>query len=348
MESNTIAVSIIMPVYNSEKYLKSCVDSILSQDFDSYELLLIDDGSTDGSPEICDDVARRDARVRVFHKENGGICEARNYGLQRANGEYIAFSDHDDIVLPGFLSENYRIAKENKADIVKFGRKGLLIRDEKLLSSDVRQFRDEILSNTQVQERFLELRISGAMNCVWDGFFRKAFLDGKRIEFDTRYKKGGEDIDFCSRCFVNAERIVLRSKVYYEHYIRIGISTSTIEDPDRMKKFEFLGDNLAECIPEGGLDSVEHQGQYNVLVARDEVYPSVKYLLKIKKPSREIKETVRLIYHKRGIKQVAVCYLKEASPKWWMFTLLFMKEQYSALIRFMSIYLLIKKVGDFS
>ena len=103
MESNTIAVSIIMPVYNSEKYLKSCVDSILSQDFDSYELLLIDDGSTDGSPEICDDVARRDARVRVFHKENGGICEARNYGLQRAQGEYIAFSDHDDIVLPGFL-----------------------------------------------------------------------------------------------------------------------------------------------------------------------------------------------------------------------------------------------------
>lgn len=348
MESNTIAVSIIMPVYNSEKYLKSCVDSILSQDFDSYELLLIDDGSTDGSPEICDDVARRDARVRVFHKENGGICEARNYGLQRAQGEYIAFSDHDDIVLPGFLSENYKVAKENDADIVKFGRKGLLIRDEKQLSCDVRKFNDETLSNQQAKDRFLELRISGAMNCVWDGFFRRDFLSDHGIQFDTRYKKGGEDIDFCSRCFVNTQCLVLRSKVYYEHYIRIGISTSTIEDPDRMKKFEYLGDNLQNCMPIDSLSTSIHKGQYDVLVARDEVYPSVKYLIGVDNPYTKIREKLIQIYENRDVMRVPVAALKRASKKWWFFSWLFMTKRYWLVTAFVKINMLRKKAGGLS
>lgn len=348
MESNTFAVSIIMPVYNSEKYLRSCVDSILKQDFNSFELLLIDDGSTDGSPDICDEIAKRDSRVKVFHKANGGICEARNYGMQRANGEYIAFSDHDDIVLPGFLSENYRIAKEKNADIVKFGRKGLLIRDEKQLSCDVRKFKDEIISNTQAQERFLELRISGAMNCVWDGFFRKAFLDGKRIGFDIRYKKGGEDIDFCSRCFVNAERIVLRSKVYYEHYIRIGISTSTIEDPDRMKKFEFLGDNLQACMPTDYLSTDIHRGQYDVLVARDEAYPSVKYLIGVGKPDKIIREKLSQIYENRNVISVPPAQLKRASGKWWFFSWLFVTKKYNLVIAFVKVNLMRKKAGGLS
>ena len=345
MRSNKFAVSIIVPVYNSEKYLRNCVDSILKQDFESFELLLIDDGSTDGSPEICDEIAKQDERVRVFHKENGGICEARNYGLQRAQGDYIAFSDHDDIVLPGFLSENYQIAKEINADIVKFGRKGLLIRNEKQISSDVRRFKDEILYSTQGQDCFLKLRISGAMNCVWDGLFRKAFLDEKELEFDTRYKKGGEDIDFCSRCFANANCVVLRSKVYYEHYTRIGISTSTIEDLERIKKFKLLGDNLQTCIPAHLLESNIHKGQYNVLVARDEAYPSVKYLLGVESSYIKIRETLIQIYENRNVVLVPASELKRASSKWWFFSWLFMKKKYLLLTLFVRINMMRKKLG---
>ncbi len=345
MEEKKIAVSVIMPVYNSEKYLKSCVESILTQDFDAFELLLIDDGSTDKSPAICDKIAQENPRVRVFHKENGGICAARNYGLERARGEYIAFSDHDDKVLPGFLSENYRIAKKEDADIVKFGRKGLLIREEKPLSSNVRQFKDELLSHEQVRERFLELRIRGVMNCVWDGFFRKAFLEAFRIKFDSRYKKGGEDIDFCSRCFVSAKRIVLHSKIYYMHFIRIGISTSTLEDPDRMKKFEFLGDNLDACMPADMLSCDLHQGQYDVIVAKDEAYPSVKYLLGAKKSYAEIRKELDRIYQKRMIMPVSAATLKRASSKWWFFSWLYLKKSYLLVTAFVKINLVRKKVG---
>lgn len=96
-------ISIIIPVYNAEKYLCSTVDSILSQDSLDYELLLIDDGSKDKSGKICDEYARQDGRVRVFHKKNGGVSSARNLGIDKASGEWMLFVDSDDLVLPSAL-----------------------------------------------------------------------------------------------------------------------------------------------------------------------------------------------------------------------------------------------------
>ena len=96
-------VSIIFPVYNTEKYLPRCLSSILSQSFTDFELLLVDDGSTDGSGAICDAFAEKDGRIRVFHKENGGVSSARNLGLDEAKGEWIYFVDSDDEVLPNGL-----------------------------------------------------------------------------------------------------------------------------------------------------------------------------------------------------------------------------------------------------
>ena len=93
-------VSIIVPVFNVAPYLEESISSILSQSFTDYELLIVDDGSTDGSYEICDQLAEKDSRIRVFHKENGGVSSARNLGLKNAEGEWICFVDSDDILLP--------------------------------------------------------------------------------------------------------------------------------------------------------------------------------------------------------------------------------------------------------
>lgn len=111
-------ISVIVPVYNADKHLHCCIDSILAQSFTDFELLLIDDGSKDSSGRICDEYATKDSRVRVFHKENGGVSSARNLALDKVQGEWIAFIDADDYVKKEYLIDLYNDAVANNADFV--------------------------------------------------------------------------------------------------------------------------------------------------------------------------------------------------------------------------------------
>ena len=110
-------ISVIVPVYNVEKYLRKCIESILNQTFREFELILVDDGSTDSSGKICDEYALKDSRIKVIHKENGGASSARNAGLDVAKGEYIGFVDSDDWIEMDMYGELYRLIKENNTDI---------------------------------------------------------------------------------------------------------------------------------------------------------------------------------------------------------------------------------------
>lgn len=117
MESK-YAISIIVPIYNMEKLMRKCLDSIMAQSFQNYECLLIDDGSKDGTSAICDEYAACDPRFTAYHKPNGGLSDARNYGLDRAQGEYTIFADPDDWMDTEGLDKLYEKAIESKADIV--------------------------------------------------------------------------------------------------------------------------------------------------------------------------------------------------------------------------------------
>lgn len=110
-------ISIIVPVYNVEKYLKKCLDSILAQTFIDFELLLIDDGSTDSSGKICDEYGRKDERIKVYHKDNGGLSSARNYGIERSNAPFLGFVDSDDYIDADMYEVLYRNLKNEDADI---------------------------------------------------------------------------------------------------------------------------------------------------------------------------------------------------------------------------------------
>lgn len=113
-------ISVIVPVYNSEKYIRRCVDSILTQSFSDFELLLIDDGSSDMSGRICDKYAETDSRIRVFHKQNGGVSSARNLGLTNAQGEWVTFVDSDDFVYDSYL-DNYDVYNSYSFDLINQG-----------------------------------------------------------------------------------------------------------------------------------------------------------------------------------------------------------------------------------
>lgn len=114
-------VSIILPVYNVEKYLERCLESIVNQTYRNLEIILVDDGSQDSSPQICDDWAKRDARIKVIHKENGGLGFARNTGIENFTGQYVLFVDSDDYIALETVERAYKLQKQYQAEMVFFG-----------------------------------------------------------------------------------------------------------------------------------------------------------------------------------------------------------------------------------
>lgn len=117
MDKEQPLISVIVPVYNVEKYLKKCVDSITSQTYKNLEILLVDDGSTDSSGQICNEFEKNDARIKVIHKKNGGLSDARNAGLDRAKGQYYAFIDSDDYIQDNTIEIMLNAIKKNKSEI---------------------------------------------------------------------------------------------------------------------------------------------------------------------------------------------------------------------------------------
>jgi glycosyltransferase involved in cell wall biosynthesis len=114
-------ISVIIPIYNVAQYLSQCVDSVLSQSYQDLEIILVDDGSTDECPKICDDYQQKDVRIRVVHKENGGLSDARNAGMKKATGEWTLFVDSDDWIDQEAIAKLYQFAIDNRCDIVQGG-----------------------------------------------------------------------------------------------------------------------------------------------------------------------------------------------------------------------------------
>lgn len=171
---NLPAVSIIVPVFNAYKYLARCIDSILKQTFTDWECLLIDDGSTDGSGVLCDEYAQRDSRIRVFHKERGGVSSARNVGLEKARGEWLVFVDADDWIMPCHLAD----INQYKVDLVIFD----FFRNNEVQQQDCTRIYDyKDLINAIISEK-----IFGAL---WNKRFSTKLIRSIGLLFD-------EDVDF--------------------------------------------------------------------------------------------------------------------------------------------------------
>lgn len=222
------AVSVIMPVYNGGKYLRGAIDSVLAQTFRDFELLLIDDGATDGSDAVCDEYAAKDARVRVRHGRNGGICASRNVGLSLAQGEWIGFCDHDDFMEPDCLETAYRAVQGTDFDLVKFNhRTDWRYADGRIVSEYAGVGRpdcDWTLREHLTAAGYPFLKALAGL--VWDGLYRRAFVEAQGMRFDESFKTGGEDFDFMTRLLPRAGRGRWIGRVLYCHYYNVGASTS--------------------------------------------------------------------------------------------------------------------------
>ena len=200
-------ISVIVPVYNVEKYLNRCIDSILAQTFTDFELLLIDDGSTDNSGKLCDEYAAKDKRVRVFHKENGGAASARNMGLTEASGEYIAFIDSDDWVDRTYLEVLFRICVENGVDL---GCCGHQTTAEYTIKADIKENSITIYT----PEEFWCYSQSNAA-IVWGKLFAKKLFDG------VRFPEGViiEDELTTHKAIFQCQKLVCADAVLYYYFV---------------------------------------------------------------------------------------------------------------------------------
>ena len=185
-------ISVIVPVYKAEKYLHRCIDSILAQTYTDFELLLIDDGSPDNCGAICDEYAAKDSRVRVFHKENGGVSSARNLGLDNADGDYIAFCDADDYVSEGWL-KCFADAVIDSLDIAFQGYN--FLRSDAIEERYPRAMVGK--GNIELQKCILELVISNCYGYICVPIFKKSLIDKLGLRFDEK-SAFNEDAQFLS------------------------------------------------------------------------------------------------------------------------------------------------------
>lgn len=218
-------ISIIVPIYNVEKYMEKCINSILNQTFNDFELLLINDGSTDKSGEICDLYAKADKRIKVIHKDNSGVSDTRNLGIKKSCGKYIQFIDPDDWIEKDLLRNVYKIIEEEKSDIVFFGMKrenfsnGEII--EKIAS-------EELTNSININKNYDAIRLmkEDLFGFTWCKLFKSSIIKSNSIFFDKRLYLA-EDEKFTCYYYSYINKISIIRKSYY-HYVIYGSERNTL------------------------------------------------------------------------------------------------------------------------
>ena len=241
-------ISIIIPVYQVKEYLCQCIDSVLNQTYQNIEVILVDDGSTDGSGEVCDSYMEKDQRVKVIHKPNGGLVSARKMGIQSAEGDYIGYVDSDDWVDETMYENLYRNMVENNADMVICAHTEEYDGKTEVVKNHVGQgvFFGETLVSDFYACMLYEPSISkwGVSPACWDKLFKKNLIYHLQMEVDERIWDG-EDHAFIYPAMLNAKCISIIDDALYHHRIRSG-SVATGYDSRCFERFSYLFNGLKE------------------------------------------------------------------------------------------------------
>ncbi len=227
-------ISVIIPVYKVEKYLNRCVESLLNQTYKNLEIILVDDGSPDNCPQMCDEWAKKDVRIKVIHKRNGGVSSARNCGIQNADGDYLAFVDSDD-----YVTENFSkcLEKLSNQDIV-------IVPFYNNQPSDKHVER----SRVKVGDWCGKNPSDFSQNSIWTKIIRKDLIKNNNISVDCSLKIA-EDFKFCMQAIAKADKIEYVDIPYYVYFVNSGSVMSNITYSkicDTMTSCEYV----AEMMPE--------------------------------------------------------------------------------------------------
>lgn len=212
-------ISVIIPVYNDEKYLAQCLDSVLRQTYSNIEIILVDDGSTDSTPELCEKYREKYANIRILHKKNGGVGSSRNAGLEMATGEYILFVDHDDLLSETHIEELYKLLKKNDADIA-VGNFNRFIEEKRAYGIWIKE--DDYFEKTYTPEEWFSVEYetvpynrSMIFVVPWGKLYKRSLFENIVYPINARV----EDDLTTWKIYLLADKIVYMNKAIYTHRI---------------------------------------------------------------------------------------------------------------------------------
>lgn len=250
---NNIKLSIIIPCYGVEKYIDRCMKTIVNQTLKDIEIILVDDGSPDNVPHMCDEWAKKDSRIKVIHKENGGLGFARNSGLDIATGEYVAFVDSDDYVDMSMYETLWNEAKSSDADVVFCGfktehRNGVWKDSNEVAErtewngEDVKGFMFDMIACTPYVKEERKYQMS-----VWHGIYRRSLIEDNRIRFHSEREVVSEDIPFQVDFLLKANKVVYLPQTFY-FYCLNGTSLTATFKIEKYEGFKTLRNYLLQKV----------------------------------------------------------------------------------------------------
>jgi len=226
-----IKLSIVAAVYNLEKYLPRCLDALVNQTLQEIEILCVNDGSTDSAPQIIEEYKKKyPDKIKVFHKENGGEFTTRNYGLERAQGEYVTFVDTDDYVEPNWAEKLYNAAKENDADLAVCGFDRIDLKTNKVVATNMTNFGYSVKEITPNDDYLLFINPA-----PWNKVYKREKIQNLRfLPF-----RGFNDTMFLASCYTKMNKIAFVQDVLYHYYLRYDSQIHTVNEQDvnNLKKY---------------------------------------------------------------------------------------------------------------
>jgi len=256
MDNNLPLVSIIVPVYNVAEYLDNCIKSITVQTYNNLEIILVNDGSTDNSPRICLEHQKNDSRIRVIDKNNGGLSEARNFGIDIAKGRFLSFVDSDDYIHPEMIEKMVSTMVTKNADIAVFGH--FIVSGEDI--SEVRNNGSTYVYDTT--EALSKILIDEEINSfAWDKLYKKELFTNLRYPVGRIF----EDTAFTYKVFERAKKVVQTNDAYY-YYIRRKNSLSNAINPKKpyhnflafFERYKFVTKRLPELTQVCSQKALQH------------------------------------------------------------------------------------------
>lgn len=227
--------SIIVPVYNTEQFLDKCVSSILAQTYNDFELILVDDGSTDNSPNMCDIYAEKDFRIKVIHKKNGGVSSARNCGIDAAKGTYIWFVDSDDYIEPFSLQRLFEVQNSHNAELYVFNNRSVCE-----------------LSTENINDFFRKYYFTYALGFEpWNKLYKRDIIKANNLQFDTQEKIGEDllfNINYYKAIFSSGVKDIYFVGEDYYHYVERDNSAMNTSSKDRIYQQLRLFDKILKSM----------------------------------------------------------------------------------------------------